>query len=64
MDNQALEVLPTHPETRTQLAIFRDGLSEAFASYTDEELIKIACNADARKAPIFRSLITLNLVEI
>ncbi len=61
---QSLEVLPTRPETRTQLAIFRDGLSEAFASYTDEEFIEIACNADAPRAPYFGSLITLILVEV
>ncbi len=61
---QSLEVLPTRPETRTQLAIFREGLFVADAKLSNEELIKFACNADEPRAPYFGSLITLILVEV
>lgn len=64
MQSAKLEVLPEQPEVEVQFAIHREGLLASYAQLTNEELIRIACDADTRHAQVFGNLITLQLVEI
>ncbi len=59
-----LDVLPEQPiNTCIHPAVYREGLLKPFESLSNEQIIQIACNADARKAAEFRDLITLTLIE-
>lgn len=63
MQSQTLEVLPVAPEMRVQCAIYREPMSAICANLTDQELIELACNADARMASVFSHHIYLTLVS-
>lgn len=54
MSTNNIEVIPV---------IYHDGLIASYAMMSNEELLKIACDADARNASVFGNLITLTVVE-
>ncbi len=64
MQSAMLEVLPEQPQVEVQFAIHRERLLDSYAQLTNEELIRIACDADNRNVQVCKNLITLLLMEV